>query len=115
MRTVLWLDDWRDPFKNPEWVKMFSPIPFPDKVEWVKSYDEFVNYLNNNELPDVVCFDHDLGEEKTGYDCAKYLVEFVINNKLELPLYGVQSANPVGKTNIICYLNSYLNFKWNTN
>ncbi|WP_350324738.1 cyclic-phosphate processing receiver domain-containing protein [Empedobacter falsenii] len=35
-------------------------------------YDDFVNYINRNGLPDFISFDHDLGLRKTGYDCAKF-------------------------------------------
>ena len=115
MKTVLWLDDWRDPHTNPEWVKMFSPIPFPDKVYWVKSYAEFVDHLYNVGLPDVICFDHDLGFEDgneytpTGYDCAVILMEYLQETGQKMPLFGVQSANPVGKERIINALNNYQN------
>ena len=114
MKTVLWLDDWRDPHENPEWVKMFSPIPFPDKVFWAKSYHDFVDYIEYIGVPDVICFDHDLGEDggeyvPTGYDCAVMLVEHLREHNLPLPLYGIQSANPVGKDRIINILEDYRN------
>lgn len=57
--VLLFLDDIRNPFKNPEWLT-FSPIS-PDKVVWVKSYYEFINWITENGLPDAICFDHDLG------------------------------------------------------
>lgn len=38
--------------------------------------------------------------EKTGYDCAKWLVEYCLDNNLKLPKWNIQSANPVGKDNI---------------
>lgn len=43
----------------------------------------------------------------TGYDCAKWLIEYCIDNDLKLPLYSSQSANPVGRENILCLLNNY--------
>ena len=51
MKRLLWLDDIRDP----------SSIKNYD-VTWVKNYDEFVNYLINNDLPYAISFDHDLGK-----------------------------------------------------
>ena len=127
MKTLLWLDDIRDPFKD-DWL-VFSPIT-PDKVVWVKKYHEFVDWIIENGLPDAICFDHDLGmevalearangmskrksrtlkkEEKTGYDCAKWLVEYCMDNNKPLPLYNIQSANPVGKDNINSLLKNYL-------
>jgi hypothetical protein len=97
----------------------------------VKNYDEFVQYILLNGLPDFVSFDHDLGiehikyyfdngghenppdpmgadfEEKTGYDCAKWLVDYCLEHNLKLPEYLVHSANPIGKKNIISYLENF--------
>ncbi|UOE36979.1 cyclic-phosphate processing receiver domain-containing protein [Chryseobacterium oryzae] len=72
----------------------------PDNFERVYSYGDFVKYISENGLPDFISFDHDLGEEKTGYDCAKFLVEFCLDHQLCLPEYVVHSQNPVGKENI---------------
>ena len=108
MKTLLWLDDYRDPRKD-DWGKVFSPIGSTNNIIWVKSYEEFTQYINNNSLPDGICFDHDLGEEKTGYDCAKWLVNYCMNNNLQLPVYAIQSANPVGKENIDKLLTNFNN------
>jgi hypothetical protein len=97
----------------------------------VRSYDEFVQFITEKGLPDFVSFDHDLADdhyndlfsdknwakknsdikldynsykEKTGYECAKWLVDWCVDNGLKLPDYVVHSANPVGKSNIISYL-----------
>lgn len=125
MKRLLWLDDYRDPFdKEVDWL-VFSPIGRDVEIHWVKSYQDFVRWVTENGLPDGICFDHDLGFtneyyiennlpspliEKTGYDCAKWLVDYCINNKFELPLYNIQSANPIGKENIDKLLT---NFKLN--
>lgn len=129
-KTLLWLDDIRNPREN-DWL-VFSPIPSYElkNIVWVKSYKEFVMWIEQFGLPDAICFDHDLGmdvaiatrekgiskrksralkqEEKTGYDCAKFLVDYCINNKLSLPLYNIQSANPVGKENINSLLSKFI-------
>lgn len=127
-KTLLWLDDVRDPMTQ-NWL-VFSPIERPFDIVWVKSYEEFTNWITNNGLPDGICFDHDLSDEhydpsmfvshenynelydsfkeKTGYDCAKWLVDYCIDNNLELPLYNIQSMNPVGKNNIHNYLQNFL-------
>jgi hypothetical protein len=47
-------------------------------------------------------------ETISGYDCAKWLVEYCMDNDLDLPNWIVQSANPVGKDNINGLLNNYL-------
>lgn len=108
-KTLLWLDDIRNPFEN-NWL-IFSPIEEPYDVIWLKTYSEFVSYINNNCLPNAICFDHDLGdentEEKTGYDCAKFLVEYCMDNNKELPEFNIQSANPIGKENILSLLNNF--------
>ena len=89
---------------------------------WVKSYEEFTRWIQYNGLPQKICFDHDLGENvaielvasgvekskareikklaKSGYDCAKWLVDYCLDNSLQLPNWSIQSANPVGKENI---------------
>ena len=100
MKKLLWLDDIRNP------IDYVNDTDF--EVIWVKSYNEFINYLNLPiQFPDMISFDHDLGEDKTGYDCAKYLVDMCMNMKLKLPDFKVHSANPVGKENIECLLNNY--------
>ena len=117
VRILLWLDDIRDPFENDgEWL-VFSPISQPYKVAWVKSYEEFTRWINFHGLPEAICFDHDLGgDEETskilpsGFDCAKWLINYCIDNDKELPKWAVQSANPVGKDNINGILISYLKF-----
>ena len=110
---LLWLDDTRNPMEG-DWL-VFSPIK-PKEVIWVKSYKDFVSWITKNGLPEAICFDHDLGDldinnatyvEKTGYDAAKWLVEYCIESRDKLPLYNVQSANNVGKENIIRYLENY--------
>jgi len=98
MKVLLWLDDVRNPLEN-DWL-VFSPISRPFECIWVKSYKEFVKWIEVNGLPDGICFDHDLGEEESGYDCAKWLVEYCLDNNLSLPKWSMQSANPVGRDNI---------------
>ena len=128
-KTLLWLDDIRDPMTQ-DWL-VFSPIERPFKTVWVKSYNEFTDWITDNGLPDGICFDHDLADEhyaprehwdtdwddhqnfkeKTGMDCAKWLVDYCMDNNLNLPLYNIQSANPVGKENINQYLQNFLKSK----
>ena len=72
----------------------------PEGFERVYSYTEFVAYLEHKGLPDFISFDHDLGEEFSGYDCAKYLVDYCLDHQLPLPDFVVHSQNPVGKENI---------------
>ena len=105
-KKLLWLDDYRNPYEN-DWL-IFSPIGRDVEVIWLKSYNEFIEYIEQNGMPDGICFDHDLGEENTGYDCAKWLVEYCMDNGLSIPKWNVQSSNPVGKENINSLLNNFL-------
>ena len=79
----------------------------PNGFSFVKSYLEFTDFILRNGLPDFISFDHDLGEEKTGYDCAKWLVEYCMDNNLRIPKFFVHSQNPVGKENIQILLDNF--------
>lgn len=124
----LFLDDFRHPMDPGSY--MPNPKTYWDN-DWdvVRNYIEFVEYIEKNGLPDLISFDHDLADfhyefkpedyesmseeemiklfgsmEKTGLDCAKWLVEFCQEKELNIPEYLVHSANPQGKENIIKYL-----------
>lgn len=126
MSYTLFLDDIRHPFEV-NWVE----IPQLDAVFTVRSYNAFVKHVEFNGLPKFVCFDHDLadehyavmeeensythddgdlkktfdyGTEKTGYDCAKWLVDYCAEKGLKFPRYVVHSMNPVGKERIQGYI-----------
>lgn len=105
VKRLLWLDDSRNPFVN-DWT-VFSPIHRPFETIWVRNYLEFITWIMENGLPDGICFDHDLGTEMTGYDIAQKLCEYCNLMDLPVPPYAVQSANPVGKENIISYIENY--------
>lgn len=98
MRTLLWLDDIRDPAK--------SILSKSYNITWVKCYSEFKEYLDKS-MPDYVSFDHDLGFGPNGYECAKYLVQKCQELGIHTPVYFVHSSNPVGRRNIESYLDSY--------
>ena len=104
MKTLLWIDDARNPMED-DWMN-FSPIGRNCKVVWAQSYQEAIDFLEK-EWPDAICLDHDLGEEKSGYDIAKYIVDRCIDEGKKLPEFASQSANPVGRENIITLLSNY--------
>ena len=111
-KTLLWLDDERDPTYG-EWLINYAPEYAHDQnsVIWIEDYTDFCEYITIVGIPDMIAFDHDLGEESlTGYDCAKWLVNYCIDNDLELPKYTVQSANPVGRDNINGIFLSFLKY-----
>ena len=104
MSYNIFLDDERVP-NNVTWIK----LPSVDFVV-LKSYNEFVDYITKFGVPDFVSFDHDLGlphygsdysDERTGYDCAKWLRNYCLENNLQFPKYTVHSMNPVGKQRIL--------------
>lgn len=108
---ILWLDDMRDP-NNYKDFYINQYVRDCDEIVWVKNYREFCNYLNSNKFPAYVFFDHDLGEELTGYDCCKYMVGFLMDNNIDPNDYHfiVQSANPVGRENIYGLVNNYIKY-----
>lgn len=74
-----------------------------------RSFEDFKYYIDEIGFPDKVSFDHDLGEEKTGLDCIKYLFKKLIEcyeGNTFIPECTVHSMNPVGKKNIEDY------YKW---
>jgi hypothetical protein len=105
----------------------------PSDDSWlvVRNYDEFVAHIRMNGLEnyEVISLDHDLGDtamneyynnvhpnytldynnikEKTGLDCAKWLVAESMNKNIPLPQIYTHSANPIGSANIMGYINNY--------
>jgi len=122
MKQYVYLDDVRTPTQGVG----------DDNQPWVvvRSYDEFVEKVNEIGLENIqsISLDHDLGDsavsewknnvyhnykldydnitEKTGYDCAKWLVEQWMDDK---PVVTVMthSANAIGSANIMGYINNY--------
>ena len=115
--VLIWIDDIRDPQESiwQNWIKKnFGTNDFD--ITWIKSYKEFVDFVNKNGLPSNVSFDHDLGDvedpdnEKTGYDCAKYIVDYCMDHNRDIPNYRIQSDNGPGAENIDKYLQNYHKF-----
>jgi len=98
----------------------------PPSLEWdvVRSYDEFVEFIKKNGTPEIISFDHDLDDlqqaateaegkvygvrERTGYDCAWWIVE----NKIPVKKFLVHSMNPGGALRIKNLMNDYLEGKF---
>ena len=106
----------------------------PTEEGWVvvRNYNEFVDKLDEIGLDNIslISLDHDLGDEamfeyynnvkdnykleydnineKTGYDACKYLVNKSMDSQLPLPFVSVHSANPIGSSNMMGYINNYL-------
>ncbi len=108
-------------------------IRTPTDGRWqiVRSYDEFVAHIKMNGLEnyETISLDHDLGDtakdeyynnvrdnykidynnitEKTGLDCAKFLVAESMTKGIPLPAIYIHSANPIGSANMMGYINNY--------
>lgn len=122
MSYVLFLDDERMPDQV-----TWAEFPRYDAIFTVRNFDAFVNQVTQGGMPGFVCFDHDLadehyavmqeensytyddgdlkktfnyGTEKTGYDCAKWLIDYCAENGFKFPRYVVHSMNPAGKERI---------------
>lgn len=125
MSYNLFLDDVRIP-KN---VFKYTNNPIYISVDWVivRTYDEFIKYVEENGIPEIISFDHDLSdehlsyqeqfsnrdiydvvEEKTGFHCAKWFIDYCIDNEKELPTdILIHSMNPVGSLNIKSLFDTY--------
>lgn len=114
----IYLDDIRIPVGN--WIVVHNYIEFVDKIKELG--------IENIE---EVSMDHDLADEhyrpsmydpdkhysnyytdgtfkeKTGFDCAKYLVNLCMDNNISMPQVYVHSSNPVGCENIMSMINQY--------
>ena len=71
-----------------------------------RTYTEAIHLIEifTNSGDDIILdLDHDLGETKTGYDIAKYIV----SNHLPLLGFHLHTANPVGRQNMEQLLTHY--------
>lgn len=127
----LFLDDKREPRDAFNENLYENPVHLFVEEEWevVKNYKEFVEWILEFGVPDIISFDHDLAPshytpkeywtdyekskewqdrqkhtEPTGAGCALWLRKHCEDNNLELPYVIVHSANPVGRDKIIKFL-----------
>lgn len=81
----------------------------------VRTYDAFVEYIEDNGLPKFISFDNDLGlgedgkVAQDGYAAAKWLV-YKSGLDLSCLEYNVHSANPVAAEQIRGLLDNYIKF-----
>jgi hypothetical protein len=124
-KRFLLLDDMRNPencYIHDE-NKTLQQVSGIDNKNWdvVRTYEEFVNYIEKYGIPHVVSFDNDLVEKfifdipeadlielysmmnwkaskyKTGAHCAEWLVERCKSTNHPLPTYYVHSANTAAR------------------
>lgn len=97
MRIKLYLDDLR---------------PTPEGHVCCRTAEEALVLIEQG-IVEFISFDHDLGTEKTGYDVAKQIEEWVVYGKIPMPRWHVHSANPVGAANITTAMRSAERFASN--
>lgn len=96
----IYLDDIRKPEKD---FKYSKGIPITVIVRDYNSMIGTLIDLLNTDSKIIIDLDHDLGEEKTGYDVCKWIVE----NQYPLTAFHVHTMNPVGRANMIQLLKHY--------
>lgn len=88
--------------------------------DWVicRNFGCFKATIEDMGLPNFISYDHDLADEhyisfeeevgtykeKTGYECAKWLVEYCQSKGLKIPEFAVHSMNSVGAERIFSLL-----------
>jgi len=116
----LLLDD--DPYRTPQNIYNYTNCEVYLKYKWdvVRNYDEFVAYVIKHGVPLRCSYDHDLNlsdygakidyerPEKTGFHCAKWLIDYCLDNNVDLPeeIY-IHTMNIVGAMNIKSLFMSY--------
>ena len=122
----LFLDDVR----RPETTYSYMELPVFKSDGWiiVRNYYAFISLIQKKGVPEVIAFDHDLADihykvqdfdydredyEKTGYHCAKWLIDYCIDNneKLQHEII-IHSMNPYGSKNIKSLFDTYFKV-WN--
>lgn len=123
----LFLDD----IRTPEEVFGYINAQIYKEEWWIcRNYTQFIAFVRKaNVLITHISFDHDLGEDeakekiakgmskrkargekklaKSGYDCAKWLIEYCIEREMKLPAILIHTANPVGRKNLEFLFNNY--------
>jgi hypothetical protein len=111
MMIGLFLDDERCP-DEVKWVK------YPKDIKWniISDAQSFINFITIFGITEVISFDHDIqsytddGDEITGYDLVKYLCEWLTGHpNVGIPIVYFHTQNPVGKKNMECYWNNFIN------
>ena len=137
MTYRLFLDDVREPSDVGNYIHPVELRKQYRLYDWiiVRNYPEFCDKINELGIPSIISFDHDLADVhyhsnvsdweketyddprefeddylKTGYHCAKWLIDKLTESNLPLPICYVHSMNPAGADNIKSILRSYLKY-----
>lgn len=132
----IFLDDERTPKKCIKYMpRVYTNFYKTTKFVIVRNYDAFTQLISGKytkqSFPEIISFDHDLGyehymaymqyhkdpelykeactlfKEKTGMDCAKWLVDFCMDNHLMLPKYVCHTKNGIGAANMTGLFESF--------
>lgn len=93
--AYLFIDDIRNPY---DYIKTQEG----DILTVARSYNAAIQALEDSKF-NYIFFDNDLGDDKEGYDVAKYIVE----HNIQIDGFKIQSMNPVGVKNIRELLTHY--------
>lgn len=88
-------------------------LPISSDFIVARNCNDAIHIVFKKGFPTFVSFDHDLGNHYSGYDFAKWLVEYDLETHTmpkDFSFY-VHSQNPIGKENIEIYLHNYLRSK----
>lgn len=127
MSYYLFLDDERQPVNRNNETQMSAYDLTGDKRyfqhDWVivRNFGDFVRTIEEKGLPLICSMDHDLHDfhyyhystytyytgkidytivEGTGYECAKWLINYLIDNNLDAPEILTHTQNRIGAKNI---------------
>jgi len=121
MSYKLFLDDVR----RPATAYSYMELPILLEPDWiiVRNYYAFISIIQKKGVPNVIAFDHDLADihykvqdfnyedenyEKTGYHCAKWLLDYCLDNNEKPPQrIIIHSMNPYGSANIKSLFDTY--------
>ena len=106
----LYLDDIRHPtqsgYNNSDWIVCRNDKTFKDMFT---SFDSIITHVSFDN--DLANFDSD-GNEVTGYDCVKWLCDYILDNDLDITNLTLKfhTANVVGRENMKFYWNNFRNY-----
>lgn len=81
----------------------------------VKNSQEAKNFIISYGIPDVISFDHDLGETDTSMIFIHWLIDQILDGNIEFTKFKffVHSDNPVGSENIEKTIKNFWEFTFN--
>ena len=119
----IFLDDTRNPYDV--FLQTINPL-YEHNHTWeiIRDYDQFISFIINNGVPELISFDHDLDQShylpinqtnidynnmeiKCGYHCLEWLINYCEDKKINLPEILIHSQNMEGKRNMERLINSF--------